>query len=133
MPPKAYKSVEEFLGDLPVEALAVTEGLRALIKATHPGLEEQVKWNAPSFALDGTDLLTLGLERDGSVRLVLHRGAKVKDNGGFRFDDPQKLARWPAPDRGVVVVKDATSLAAQSVGLGDLIARWVAAVRGGPG
>lgn len=127
MPPKAYKSVEAFLADLPADALAVAQGLRALIKAAHPGLVEQVKWNAPSFSLDGTDLVTLGVERDGSIRLVLHRGAKVKDNAGFRFDDPSRLARWPAPDRGVVVVKDMAALAATSAGLGDLVTRWVAA------
>ncbi|MFV3127439.1 DUF1801 domain-containing protein [Niveispirillum sp. KHB5.9] len=127
MPPKAYKSVEEFLSDLSDESLAVTEGLRTLIKAAHPGLVEQVKWNAPSFSLDGTDLITLGVERDGSIRLVLHRGAKVKDSDGFRFDDPSRLARWPSPDRGVVVVKDADGLAAKITELSNLIKRWVAA------
>lgn len=127
MPPKAYKSVEEFLADLPDGTLAVVQELRAMIRAAHPGLVERIKWNAPSFALDGIDLATLGLQRDGSVRLVLHRGAKVQDNGGFRCDDPAGLADWPAPDRGVVVIKDTTDLSVRAPDLSDLIRRWLAA------
>lgn len=130
MPPKTYKSVEAFLADLTGEGLAVAEGLRALIKSARPDLAEGVKWNAPSFSLDGIDLLTLGVERDGSIRLVLHRGAKAQDATGFRFDDPEKLARWPAPDRGVVVVKDQAGLAARAAGLGDLVKRWAGTVTG---
>ncbi|MBP7335526.1 DUF1801 domain-containing protein [Niveispirillum sp.] len=127
MPPKSYKDVEAFLDDLSPQARQVAHGLRALIRAVHPGLTEQVKWNAPSFALDGQDLLTLGVQRDGTIRLVLHRGAKVKDNDGFHVDDPLKLAQWPAPDRGVVIVRDAAALAAMEVGLTDLVRRWVGA------
>lgn len=124
MPPTTYKSVDAFLADLSPDARCVAEGLRTLIRAAHPGLTEQVKWNAPSFALDGRDLLTLGVQRDGTIRLVLHRGAKVVGNDGFRFDDPLKLAQWPAPDRGVIVVKDGVALAAMEVGLTDLVRRW---------
>lgn len=125
MPPKAYKNVDAFLADLPAETLAVVQELRTLIRAAHPGLVEGIKWNAPSFALDGTDLVTLGLQRDGTTRLVLHRGAKAKDNSGFRFDDPAGLADWPAPDRGVVVIKDSEEMAAKSEQLTAMVGRWV--------
>ncbi len=127
MPPKAYKTVEAFLADLPAETLAVVQELRALIRAAHPGLVEGIKWNAPSFALDGTDLVTLGLQRDGTARLVLHRGAKAKDNSDFRFDDPDGLADWPAPDRGVVVIKNSTEMAAKAEPLVAMVRRWVGA------
>lgn len=127
MPPKAYKSVETFLADLPAETLAVVQELRALIRAAHPGLVERIKWNAPSFALDGVDLVTLGLQRDGTARIVLHRGAKVKDHSGFCFDDPDGLADWPAPDRGVVVIKDGADMEAKAEPLAAMIHRWVQA------
>ena len=125
MPSSTYKTVDAFLADLPAQTLAVVQTLRSLISAAQPDLVERIKWNAPSFALDGTDLMTLGLQRDGSVRLVLHRGAKVKDNAGFRFDDPDGLADWPAPDRGVVVLKDAVDLHAKAERLTVMVRRWV--------
>lgn len=131
MPPKTHEHVEAYLADLPAEALAVTQGLRALIRASHPGLTETIKWNAPSFSLNGADMLTLGLERNGAVRLVLHRGAKAKDLAGFRFDDPDGLARWPSIDRGVVVIRDKAALDALAAGLRDLVTRWIA-VAGSP-
>ena len=127
MPPKAYKTVEAFLADLPAETLAVVQELRTLIRAAHPGLVEGIKWNAPSFSLDGTDLVTLGLQRDGTPRFVLHRGAKVKDNSGFHFDDPDGLADWPAPDRAVVVIKDSQEMAEKGKQLAAMVRRWVGA------
>ncbi|MFV3074774.1 DUF1801 domain-containing protein [Niveispirillum fermenti] len=130
MPPKAYDHVDAYLADLPAGALTITQGLRALIRACHPGLTETIKWNAPSFSLDGMHMMTLGLERNGAVRLVLHRGAKAKDLTGFHFDDPAGLARWPAIDRGVVVIREVAHLEAHSAALGDLVTRWIAVARG---
>lgn len=83
--------------------LATVDLLRSLIRDAHPQLVERIRSNAPSFALDEEDRITLGLERKGGVRVVLHRGAKRKDTAGFHFSDPAGLAMWPAADRGVVI------------------------------
>lgn len=118
-------SIEAFRAGLDPETLATVDRLRAIVASAHPDLVERIKWNAPSFALGEDDLITLGLERRGGVRLVLHRGARPKDPAGFSFDDPAGLARWPAVDRGVAVFPNADAVEAEAEALRDLCARWV--------
>ncbi|RZJ84235.1 MAG: DUF1801 domain-containing protein, partial [Brevundimonas sp.] len=90
--------VEGFIETWPEAIQPLTRRLREIALAAAPDVTEYIKWNAPSFCVDGDDRITLGLERSGAVRVVLHRGAKAKDAAGFVFDDPMKLARWAAPD-----------------------------------
>ena len=120
-------TVESYRATLAPDILAAVDRLRALAVAAHPGLTEQIKWNAPSFALAGEDRITLGVAPRGGVRVVLHRGAKATDAADFRFDDPDRLAAWPAPDRGVLTFRDDGEIAAKSAAVQDLFARWLAA------
>ncbi len=120
-------AIDAYIAGLDTPAPAVVARLRGLALAAAPGVSEHMKWNAPSFCLKGDDRITLGLDKSGGVRIVLHRGAKVKDSSGFSFADPARLARWPAVDRGVVMIRDAAALDANTAALGDLFARWLAA------
>lgn len=129
MKPKPPATVDAFLAELDADRATVVAGLRRLALAAGPGVTEHIKWNAPSFCWDNDDRLTLGLERTGGIRLVLHRGAKPKDASGFVFADAAGLAKWPAPDRGVVVVKDAADFAARSAAIEELVGRWFKATR----
>jgi len=123
--------LDTFRESLDADTLATVDALRAAITAACPTLVERLKWKAPSFALpaagDDDDRITLGLERKGGVRVVLHRGAKVKDATDFAFDDGAKLAKWLAVDRGVVVFADAAAVAIKLDAFGDLCRRWVGA------
>lgn len=119
--------VDAFRAGLTPDLLATVDALRAIVAAAHPDLAERIKWNAPSFAIGDDDRLTLGLERKGGVRLVLHRGVKAKDAAGFVFGDPDGLATWPAVDRGIARFSDAADVAAKRDALLDLCARWIAA------
>jgi hypothetical protein len=101
--------------------------LRSLIIGTHSGLVERLKWNAPSFALAGDDRITLGVERKGGVRVVLHRGAKQRDLAGFHFSDPAGLAKWPAMDRGAIVFKCLAQIESRRDELSELCSRWLTA------
>lgn len=122
-------SVEDYLATLAPPVRSDVDALRAIVLGAHPGLTEEIKWNAPSFADDGQDRVTLGLDGKGGYRIVLHRGAKPLDTAGFHFDDEAKLAKWPAPDRGVIVLRDRTVIDARASDLSRLIARWVEATR----
>ncbi|RVT89191.1 DUF1801 domain-containing protein [Sphingomonas crocodyli] len=117
--------VEAFRRSLDVDTLTTVDALRTLIASCHDGLTERIKWNAPSFCHGGDDRITLGIERKGGVRVVFHRGAKAKDMAGFVFDDPDRIARWPAADRGVAVFADAGAVAAKAEALCALCARWI--------
>lgn len=119
--------VQAFRKGLDPKLLETVDALRALIMASDARLTEGFKWNAPSFAFEGEDRITLGLERKGGVRIVLHRGAKPKDAAGFHFEDEAALARWPDPDRGIVLVTDASDVANKAAPLQALFARWIAA------
>lgn len=123
------QSIEDFLATLDPPTRKAVDALRAVVLGAAPGLTEEIKWNAPSFAHEGQDRVTLGLERKGGFRIVLHRGAKPIDAGSFTFADDAKLAKWPAPDRGVITLKDQADIDAKGEAIAALIGRWVAATR----
>lgn len=125
----APKTIDAYLDSLKPDDRAMIEALIALVRAAAPGLTEQIKWNAPSFSDGGEDRITLGINRGGGMRVVLHRGAKNQDAGGFACADPAALADWPSPDRGIVMLKDGVDLEAKADALKDLCTRWIAATR----
>lgn len=122
-------AVEDWLGDLSPDARRAVDRLRDIVNAAAPELVETIKWNAPNFAERGHDRVTLGLERRGGFRLVLHRGAAVTDASDFSFDDPAQIARWPTPDRGVLTFATLDDIEARADAVSDLIARWIIATR----
>lgn len=124
----AAPSIEDFLTGLAPETRALTDRLRGLIAAAAPGLDEHIKWGAPSFRAHGDDRVTLNYAPKGGIRIILHRGVKPKADA-FAFDDCDTLAAWPAPDRGVVTIRDAADLDAREDALATLIVRWIAATR----
>ena len=118
-------AVEEFRAGLDPVTLETVDARRGIAAATHPELAERIKWNAPSFAIGDEDRITLGIERKGGVRVVLHRGAKPKDADGFQFTDEARLAKWPTPDRGVMQFADAREVGARRDALHELFTRWL--------
>jgi hypothetical protein len=122
-------TVDTYLAALDPAARADVDRLRALVLGADPGLTEEIKWNAPSFAHEGRDRVTLGLDRKGGYRIVLHRGAKVVNADGFSFIDETGLATWPAPDRGVIALKDRARIDSVSADITRLIGHWIAATR----
>lgn len=119
-------AVDTYLDDLQHARKAEVETLRRLIRDAVPDLNERIKWNAPSFGPGEEDRITMRLHPGDRLQLILHRGAKAAADDFFRFEDPDKLLSWAAPDRGVVTFKDAADLAAKSAPLGDVLRRWVA-------
>jgi len=120
-------SVDAWLDTLDSGRRVAIDGLRAIVLAADPALTEEIKWNAPSYAYQGHDRITLGVEPRGGYRVVLHRGARVQDATAFRFDDPCDLAVWPSPDRGIVRLADLNAIEAKSASLTSLITRWIVA------
>ena len=100
--------------------------LRALILDAVPDLSERIKWNAPSFGRGEDDRITMRLHPGDRLQLILHRGAKAGADDFFRFEDPDRLISWAAPDRGVISFKDAADLEAKGEKLPELLRRWVA-------
>jgi hypothetical protein len=118
--------VDEYMDRLDHPRKREVERLRQLIRDAVPGLEERIKWNAPSFGKGADDRITMRLHPGDRVQLILHRGAKAGADDLFRFEDPDRLIAWAAPDRGVVTFADGADLDAKSQPLGEILRRWVA-------
>lgn len=127
------QSVDDWMAGFDHPAKAGVERLRRLLLAAHEGLGEHIKWNGPSFRHQGDDRITIGLDPKGAIRVILHRGVKVKEAEGFAFDDPSGLIRWAAPDRGVITLKDAQAVEAHAGALSDIAHRWIEATAEGAG
>lgn len=118
------QAVEEYLDALDHSRKDEVRRLRTALLAGVSGLDEHVKWNAPSFRFDGEDRVTFRLNPGSRVQLVFHRGAKRRDDGdAFRFDDPGGLLEWLAGDRAVITFADADDLAAKQDAVVALVAR----------
>ena len=57
----------QFIDKLDSQTLETVNAIRSVISDSHPGLTESIKWNAPSFSVNGEDRITLGLERKGGA------------------------------------------------------------------
>lgn len=125
--PRRPDEVETFLAESPHPRIAEVRALRDALLGAMPALTERIKWNAPSLGPAGTDRITFRLQPGDRVELVLHRGAAARAADGFAFDDPDGLITWAAPDRGVIVVRDAADLQARSASIVETCRRWVAA------
>lgn len=119
-------AVDTYLEALEHRHKPAIQALRRLIHDAVPGLTERIKWNAPSFGKGEDDRITMRLHPGDRLQLILHRGAKAGVDDLFRFEDPDKLITWAAPDRGVVTFVDADDLANKSSALAEILRRWVA-------
>ena len=126
-PTNRSKPVDAFLDALVHARKDEIEAVRALILGASGDITERVKWNAPSFCVDGDDRVTLRLQRRDQLQLIFHRGAKAKDATGFVFEDPSGLIEWAASDRGVLTVRDRADLAAKQDAIATLVAAWMKA------
>jgi hypothetical protein len=119
-------AVDSHLAGLQHSRKAEIETLRRLIRDAVPDLDETIKWNAPSFGPGGDDRITMRLSPGDRLQLILHRGVRAGADDFFRFEDPDGLIAWAAPDRGVITFRDAGDLKAKSAVLGEVLRRWVA-------
>ena len=75
--PDAATVVENWLQQLDPDKRKLVNTVRKIIKSSDPGLQERIKWNAPSYYYK-EDILTFGPSRDERILLVFHHPAVVK-------------------------------------------------------
>jgi hypothetical protein len=87
-----------------------------------------VKWNAPSYALDGNDIITFNFRSYGPVSLIFHTGPKGKDTktGHHLFEDASGLIEWVADKRFVLKVGDGRFLHTHAPEITHLVQTWAA-------
>jgi len=125
-----YSSVPEFLAAQPAERAPVIDGLRQLVLEAAPGAQEHIKWNSPSFVVDGVDQATISAQGKDGVRLVLHRGATTAENKAAASafaDDPHGLLTWHSDIRASLLVTDLADLAGKRDAAVGVVRAWLAA------
>ncbi len=123
-----YKTTDEFLDDLPIDKRQLVDILRDLILKTEPRLSERIKWNAPSYVLDGEDRITFNLmNKQGAVKLILHMGARRKEekNGTPVMPDTSGLVEWSSDIRGIMTFTTLESINANVIALKKIINDWL--------
>jgi uncharacterized protein YdhG (YjbR/CyaY superfamily) len=70
--PNNTQTVDENLSTLDHPLKAEVQAVRELIKGVHNEIDEEWKWNAPSFSYDGTYLVTFNLWEQKRIHLVFH-------------------------------------------------------------
>lgn len=117
-----HQTVDDYLAAQSPAARAEVEALRALVRDAEPRVVEIIKWNSPSYTLDGEDRLTVNVGRNDAVRLVLHRGVHEQEKKGAASTfagDPEGLLTWHSDIRA--------SLAAADAGRArDVVRAWLA-------
>lgn len=64
--------VDDYMQKLDHPLKAEVEVVRKAIKAAHPDITEQIKWNAPSFSYKGEYMVTFNLRATDRIHLVFH-------------------------------------------------------------
>lgn len=122
-------AVDDFLEKLKHPHKDGIEELRRMILGLNKKITEEIKWNAPSFKLED-HFATFKVHPPRSIQLVLHTGAKVKDNKAFTIDDPDGLLKWPAKDRCLLTLESGAALKFQRASVRRILKQWVAQLNG---
>ena len=123
-----YKTVEEFLNDLDSEKRLQVDALRDIILKSGVQLEEHIKWNAPSYVLDGEDRITFNvMNKQGVVKLVFHMGATRKEDkkGSPIMQDDSGLIEWSSDIRGMITLTSLEEINSNEAAIKKIVTDWL--------
>lgn len=91
------------------------------------------KWDGPNYSLGGEDRITMRIHPPKRVQLVLHRGAKVKEQPQERLlKDECALLEWKSNDRAIMTFENAAQLERHLAVVKDIVAQWLTATSSKP-
>jgi uncharacterized protein YdeI (YjbR/CyaY-like superfamily) len=100
--------------------------LRTYILSFSDKLEENVKWNAPNYSLNGIDCLTLKILPQKNIQLIFHRGAKKQEQpANHLIEDPSGLLTWKENDRAILTFKNLSEIEVIKPELQIIINEWI--------
>lgn len=118
--------VTTFLASLELTRREEIEMMRRIILTSNESLEENIKWNAPNYAISQADLITMRIMPNKHFQLILHRGAKLQSQPKERLiNDETGLLDWKANDRAVITFKNMAHLLQQKENVVQIIKEWI--------
>lgn len=120
------QDVGAFITALAHPLAPVVLALRQAILQVDPVIGEAIKWNAPSFHVDGRHFATMQLRRRDAVLLVLHLGVQKRALPKDAIADPEGLLVWLAPDRATVSFAGMEDVATRRPALQAVLRSWMA-------
>ncbi|PJN56417.1 hypothetical protein PAEVO_31400 [Paenibacillus sp. GM2FR] len=119
------EQVMEYLHDLEHPLKAEIEEVTSFILSVDDQITEQIKWNAPSFCVQGEDRITLNLQGKGFFRIIFHCGAKVQNHDIKGVMPEDTLLEWASNDRAIVKIFNLDDLEEKKEPLKQVIIRWI--------
>ena len=129
MPAEKYTSVPDLLDDLDMDKREQVNLLRNIILNLEFDLTEHIKWNAPSFILNGEDRITFNLvNKENVVKLVIHMGAVRKEDKKAKpiLSDDGGVVQWSSDIRGAITFNNLEDLQSKSSTLKKVLSDWLA-------
>ena len=125
------REVKEFIAGLPRPLQDEVTMLRSIILQADENLTEHIKWNAPSFCINGDDRITFNLNGRGFLRLIFHLGAKKRSEKLEKplINDPYNLLQWAANDRAILKLTGQDDIKQKEENIRELVQRWLKAGR----
>jgi len=122
-----YVSVDEFLTDLSEERRQQVEALRTIIKSVNPELTEHIKWNSPSYVLDGEDRITFNMHYPDQTILLIHMGATRKETKKADpiMKDETGLIKWNSDIRGTLAFSSLDDIVNSKADITKLLSAWL--------
>lgn len=103
------------------------EYLRKSIHSALPGAEENVKWNAPNFTINGIDCITLKINPPGKLYIVFHCGVKPnKQLNKENFAEHTAILTWKDEFRAVMVFTGMDEIERSKKEIQTICKKWAA-------
>jgi hypothetical protein len=120
------EAVNAYMQSLEHPLKSVLEEIRCTILEADPGITEGIKWNSSSFYCYGW-FATVNVKAKNGVQVVLHHGAKIRDDStlSLTIDDPSQLLTWPSRDRAVITFVSTDSFQSNRIAFKNIIQQWV--------
>jgi hypothetical protein len=121
------KTHQEFIIQFDDERKPLVEALLSAINEECPDLTETIKWNAPTFCYYGKDRMTIMLHQKDRVGLILHTGAKPKEDKKAPplYKDDTELLEWNSNIRATITFLDVTNFMTKRSLFKKAVKRWI--------
>jgi hypothetical protein len=103
------------------------QALRRIILGVNPKITEEIKWNAPSFALD-EHFVTFNAWAKDCVQLIFHHGPKKSTSTGHPIEDPDGQLEWLAAGRASMQFCGMKDVRAKKAALQSIVRQWIRAM-----